>query len=105
MSQKHILIVDDDRALLSTLAAALETDGRFRVSTADTAAAGAAAAMSRDERFDVIMLDLELPDGDGSELCARLRKAGVRVPIVILTGSTDEAAVVRGLDAGANDYV
>jgi DNA-binding response OmpR family regulator len=103
--QKHILIVDDDRALLSTLAAALEGDGVFRVTTADNAADGAAAAMSRDVRFDVILLDLGLPDGDGSELCARLRKGGVRVPIVILTGSSDEEAVVRGLDAGANDYV
>ncbi len=104
-SQKNILIVDDDRALLITLAAALESEGAFQVTQADNAADAAAAAMSRDLRFDAILLDIELPDGDGFELCGRLRKAGVRVPILMLTGAAAEDDVVRGLDAGANDYV
>src|SRR5438132_4611010 len=100
--RNHILIVDDDRALLSTLAAALESDGAFQVMQAGTAADAAAAAMSRDLRFDAILLDVDLPDGDGFELCDRLRRAGVRVPILMLTGAVAEADVVRGLDAGAN---
>ena len=46
-----------------------------------------------------------LPDGDGRDFCAALRKRGLRMPIIMLTGSDDEADVVRGLDSGANDYV
>ena len=51
------------------------------------------------------VLDVGLPDGDGRDLCARLRAAGLRVPVLMLTGSDAEADVVRGLEAGANDYV
>lgn len=56
-------------------------------------------------RFDAIILDVSLPDGDGRDFCADLRRKGKRIPIIILTGSDDETDVVRGLDAGANDYV
>jgi DNA-binding response OmpR family regulator len=52
-----------------------------------------------------MLLDIGLPDGDGCELCARLRRQGVRIPIIMLTGADSEADVVRGLDAGANDYI
>ncbi len=103
--QKQILIVDDDRALLSTLSAALESDGAFQVTQSDTAADAATQALSRDLRFDAILLDVDLPDGNGVDLCGRLRRAGVRVPVLMLTGAAAEADVVRGLDAGANDYV
>jgi DNA-binding response OmpR family regulator len=102
---KHILIVDGDRALRATLGAALEAGGMFRVTEADSVADAVAKALSRDLRFDAILLDLALPDGDGRELCAHLRGSGVRVPIVILTAATNEQDVVRGLDSGANDYV
>jgi DNA-binding response OmpR family regulator len=103
--QKHILIVDDDRALRGTLAAALETDGAFAVMQADSAADAMAKAQTRAVRFDAVLLDVALPDGDGCELCLRLRRTGLRMPIIMLTGSTSEDDVVRGLDAGANDYV
>ncbi len=102
---KHILIVDDDRALRVTLGTALEAGGLFRVTEAGSVADAMAKALSRDLRFDVILLDLALPDGDGCELCDQLRRGGVRVPIVMLTGATNEQDVVRGLDSGANDYV
>src|SRR4029450_10624743 len=58
-----------------------------------------------DARYDAVLLDVGLPDGDGRELCAKLRREGKRMPIVMLTGADAEADVVRGLDAGANDYV
>jgi DNA-binding response OmpR family regulator len=103
--QKHILIVDDDRALRSTLAAALETDGAFAVTQVDNAAEAVARAQTRALRFDAVILDLALPDADGCELCARMRRGGLRMPIIMLTGRTSEQDVVRGLDAGANDYV
>jgi DNA-binding response OmpR family regulator len=102
---KHILIVDDDRALRSTLAAALESSEAFRVTEAATGADAAARVLSRDTRFDVMLLDLALPDIDGAELCMQLRRSGVRMPIVMLTAAAREQDVVRGLDAGANDYV
>jgi DNA-binding response OmpR family regulator len=104
-AQKHILIVDDDRALRSKLAAALETDGSFAVTQVDSAAEAMARAQTRALRFDAVILDLALPDADGCELCARMRHGGLRMPIIMLTVRTSEQDVVRGLDAGANDYV
>jgi DNA-binding response OmpR family regulator len=103
--QKHILIVDDDRALRTALAATLEAGGAFRVTEAGTAAEAMALAVSRDQRFDAILLDLNLPDGDGCDVCTQLRRNGVRVPVVMLTAAMEEEDVVRSLDAGANDYV
>jgi DNA-binding response OmpR family regulator len=103
--QKHILLVNDDAALRTTLATALEAGGAFRVVEASTAADAMAMALSRDLRFDVILLDLAVPGADGCELCAGLRRSGARVPIVMLSTAVNEQDVVRGLDSGANDYV
>ena len=102
---KHILVVDDDLALRATLATALEAGGMFRVTESGSVADAKAKFCSRDTRFDAILLDLGLPDGDGCDLCAHLRRDGVRMPIIMLTGAGGEHDVVRGLDAGANDYV
>ena len=52
-----------------------------------------------------ILLDIGLPDGDGRELCAKLRRDGKKMPVIMLTGQDAETDVVRGLDAGANDYI
>src|SRR3712207_6068965 len=56
-------------------------------------------------RYDAVLLDIGLPDGDGRELCARLRKQGLKIPVIMLTGADAEQDMVRGLDAGANDYI
>lgn len=104
-AQKHILIVHDDRASRTTLAAALEMDGAFAVTQANSAAEAIAKAETRASRFDAVILDLALPDTDGCELCARMRRGGLRMPIIMVTGRASEQDVVRGLDAGANDYV
>ena len=103
--ERPILIVDDDEALCATLAEQFAVDGEFEAAMAMTAAAAEALLIARDARYDVIILDVGLPDGDGRDLCARLRRHGVKVPIIILTGSDEEADVVRGLNAGANDYI
>ena len=58
-----------------------------------------------DARFDAVILDVRLPDGDGRDFCVRLRRQGQAMPIIMLTGSDAETDVVRGLDAGANDYI
>src|ERR1700760_102207 len=60
---------------------------------------------AKDARFDAVILDVGLPDGDGRDLCIRLRKQGQKMPIIMLTGSAEETDVVRGLDSGANDYI
>jgi len=103
--ERPILIVDDDQALRAMLAEQLEVDGEFTASGVETASEAEARMTSRESRFDAIILDVGLPDGDGRDLCARLRRSGIKVPIIMLTGSDEETDVVRGLDSGANDYI
>jgi len=103
--ERPILIVDDDAALRVMLAEQLAVDGEFTAVGAETVREAEARVAERDARFDALILDVTLPDGDGRDLCVRLRRNGVKVPIIMLTGSDDEADVVRGLDAGANDYI
>jgi DNA-binding response OmpR family regulator len=103
--ERPILIVDDDQALRETLVEQLAVDGEFTASEASTAAQAEAMMLAREARFDAVILDVGLPDGDGRDLCAKLRRAAVKVPIIMLTGSDEEPDVVRGLDAGANDYI
>src|SRR5229473_841100 len=98
---RRILIVDDDAALRQSLAEQLEPE--FASLECDSAAA--ALAIMRQERFDAVLLDVGLPDMDGHELCREMRRAGITVPIVMLTAADSEADTVLGLDAGANDYV
>jgi len=104
-ADRPILIVDDDRALRATLAEQLSFDGEFVAEEAETAAEAEERLSRPDARFDAVILDISLPDGDGRDLCARLRRHGVKIPIIMLTGSDGESDVVRGLDAGANDYI
>ena len=103
--ERPILIVDDDRALRDTLVEQLTLDGEFSATQAASVAEAEAALASQNARFDAILLDVSLPDGDGRDLCVKLRKQGVKVPIIMLTASDDEMDVVRGLDSGANDYI
>ncbi|MGC8476419.1 MAG: response regulator transcription factor [Acetobacteraceae bacterium] len=104
-SARPVLIVDDDPDLCQTLAEQLAVDGDFAAVTAPTLAAATARLAAPEARFDAVILDLGMPDGDGREFCARLRQQGHKMPILMLTGSDTEGDVVRGLDAGANDYI
>jgi DNA-binding response OmpR family regulator len=103
--ERPILIVDDDRSLREELAAQLQVDGEFTVDEAESVQEAQAKIKKHEQRFDALILDVGLPDGDGRDLCAELRKLGMRMPIIMLTGSDEEADVVRGLDSGANDYI
>ncbi len=103
--ERPILIVDDDGALRAMLSEQLAVEGEFVAAEAETAAEADRRLGAREARFDAIILDVGLPDGDGRDLCARWRRQGVKVPIIMLTGSDDEADIVRGLDSGANDYI
>jgi len=100
-----VLIVEDDVVLQDILAEHFAAEGGFTVLTAATLAEADQAMLDKDRHFDAIVLDVGLPDGNGCEYCARLRRDGHKMPIIMLTGCNSEIDVVRGLDSGANDYV
>lgn len=100
-SKRKLLLVDDDALLREALAEQLAPE--FEVDEAATGAAGLDRA--RNAAPDLIVLDVGLPDLDGREVCRLMRKAGVRAPVIMLTGAAEESDMVQGLEAGANDYV
>ena len=102
---RPILIVEDDADLRTTLAEQIAVDGEFVAHEAGSAAQAAEKLAGADTRYDAILLDIGLPDADGRDFCARLRQDGKTMPVIMLTGADAEADVVRGLDAGANDYI
>ncbi len=97
-----VLLVDDDAAIRRAVSAGLELEG-FRV----VAASGGRAALAAAESVDpaVILLDLAMPDLDGLEVLRRLREGGDDVPVCVLSARDDVEDRVRGLQAGADDYV
>ena len=101
--EKHILIVDDDDLFRRTLGEQLQLHEELIPIEAATGAEALEAAKS--DYFDVIILDIGLPDMDGREVCRLMRSNGITSPIIMLTGSDTEADTILGLDAGANDYI
>ena len=102
-SIKKILMVDDEEDLREALADQLVMTDEFDVFEAGTGAEGLKKA--KEALYDLIILDVGLPDMDGRELCRLMRKQGVKSPILMLTGHTTDSDTILGLDAGANDYV
>ncbi|MEQ8266123.1 MAG: response regulator transcription factor [Parvibaculum sp.] len=100
---KKILVVDDDDTLRGSLAEQLQLHEEF--SCVPVASAGAGLDHVRTNHVDLVLLDVGLPDMDGREACRLMRKAGVKVPIIMLTGADTDSDTILGLDAGANDYV
>ena len=103
MTGKKILLVDDDDTLRQSLAEQLQLHEEF--ATHGTGTAKDALETLKQEYFDVILLDVGLPDMDGREACRLMRRSGVKSPIIMLTASDTDADTILGLDAGANDYV
>jgi two-component system alkaline phosphatase synthesis response regulator PhoP len=98
----RILVVEDEPGI----ALGLEDDLRLEGYDVEVIGDGAAAShRAREGRFDLILLDVMLPGKDGFEICRELRRAGMRVPILMLTAKTQEAEKVMGLELGADDYV
>jgi DNA-binding response OmpR family regulator len=97
-----ILVVDDDRELADLVAYALRQAGLFPIAAADGPSALRLVAA---EQPDLVILDVNLPGLDGFEVLRRLRGAGERVPVLMLTVRAGEDDVVRGLDLGADDYL
>jgi len=102
-SGKKILIVDDDTELRQSLGEQLRLHEEFEVAEAESG--GSALETTKIDHYDAILLDVGLPDMDGREVCRLMRRNGVKVPIVMLTGADSEADTILGLHAGANDYV
>lgn len=97
----RILLVDDEIAIQRALSPLLRTHG-YEVETAS--AGSAAIRLAAEHHPDLIVLDLGLPDLDGTEVCRRIRETS-KVPIIVLSARTGEADKVRALDLGADDFV
>jgi len=100
---KRVLLVDDDDDLREALSEQLVMTEDFDVFEAANGAQGMVRA--KEALYDLVILDVGLPDTDGRELCRLMRKQGVKCPILMLTGHDSDADTILGLDAGANDYV
>ncbi|MDQ6604694.1 MAG: response regulator transcription factor [Chloroflexota bacterium] len=102
MTGERILVVEDERAIANVLRRGLALEGYI----VEVAAGGRAALDAvRDRPPELVILDLMLPDIDGLEVARRLREAGERAPVLMLTARDGVADRVRGLDAGADDYL
>ncbi|MBR9825000.1 MAG: response regulator transcription factor [Alphaproteobacteria bacterium] len=102
-AQKTILLVDDDDDLREALAEQFALHEEFR--TIEAGVAGDGMSRAKEERADLILLDVELPDMDGRDACRLMRKNGITAPIIMLTGQDTDADQILGLESGANDYV
>lgn len=98
----RVLLVEDDEHLSTALALTMRARG-YAVTTAATGASAVHEAGHR--RHEVVILDLGLPDMDGTEVIARIRERGWQVPVIVLSARREEASKVRALDAGADDYM
>jgi len=92
----RILLVEDDQMNVELFESALETDGHEIVTERD----GAAGEERASDRFDLVLLDIQLPKKDGLEVCRRLRARGLRIPIVALSASVLPEEIARTKAAG-----
>ncbi|MFD8791669.1 response regulator, partial [Streptomyces vinaceus] len=96
-----LLLIEDDDAIRTALELSLSRQGH-RVATAATGEDG--LKLLREQRPDLIVLDVMLPGIDGFEVCRRIRRTD-QLPIILLTARSDDIDVVVGLESGADDYV
>lgn len=98
----RILLLEDDGSLAEGLCYSLEKEG-YAVEAAESV--GEAKGLLARGKFDLLLLDVTLPDGTGFQVCELVRAQGNRVPIIFLTASDEEMNVIRGLDSGGDDYI
>lgn len=97
-----ILLLEDDVSLLDGLIYSLEKNG-FSLDVARTV--GEAKSYLSKRKYDMLLLDVTLPDGTGFDICEHVRKKGSDVPIIFLTAADEEINIIRGLDSGGDDYI
>ncbi|MCA1953307.1 MAG: response regulator transcription factor [Hyphomicrobiales bacterium] len=100
---RKILVCDDDNELRAALVEQLQIYDEFQIK--DAATGSQAVQLAKADHFDLLIMDVGLPDIDGREAVKILRKGSFRSPIIMLTGHDGEADTILGLEAGANDYV
>ena len=98
---EHILLVEDDRAIVMGLTYSLEQEG-YQVTVQEDRPS--ALKVLEEQTFDLCLLDLTLPGGSGYDVCRRVKELG-DTPVIFLTAMGDEVNVVMGLDMGADDYI
>ncbi|MDX2143742.1 MAG: response regulator transcription factor [Rhodospirillaceae bacterium] len=101
---RTLLIVEDDELLRRALKDQLVAQDDF-AAIDDVGTGAAALAQVKGKVYDMILLDVGLPDMDGRDVCKQMRGTGVRSPIVMLTAADSDSDTITGLEAGANDYV
>ena len=99
-----ILVVDDERAVRESLRRALELEG-YEIELAEDGRAALSSLEGEEAQPDAVILDVLMPGMDGLEVCRRLRRTGIRIPVLMLTARDEVENRVAGLDAGADDYV
>lgn len=99
----RILLLEDDASLIDGLEYALGKNG-FEINSVRTVR-GAMECLRESGTYDLLLLDVTLPDGTGFDVCETVRAAGSQIPIIFLTASNEEVNVIRGLDSGADDYI
>lgn len=98
---KRIFFVEDDLSLINGLSFAIQKQG-YEIEIARTSLE--AEKLWRDEVYDLVILDVSLPDGSGYDLCQKIRQTS-RVPIIFLTAADEETDIIMGLDLGGDDYI
>lgn len=98
---KHILLVEDDLSLIGGLSFAVKKEG-YGVDVARTSLE--ADSLWSDGKYDLVILDVSLPDGSGFDLCRKMRLTS-KVPIMFLTAADEETDMIMGLDIGGDDYI
>ncbi len=99
----RILLLEDDVSLIDGLIYSLKKNG-FDVEVARTVNQ-AIQHLTELSKYDLLILDVTLPDGTGFDVCERVRKQNQQIPIIFLTASDEEVSVIRGLDSGGDDYI
>jgi DNA-binding response OmpR family regulator len=102
-NSSRLLIVDDDAYLRTSLRQQFVAEGFDNIF--DVGSATGLNTALKEANPDLILLDIQMPDGNGVEICKRLRREGFAKPIVMLTAKNAESDIIEGLEAGANDYV
>ena len=97
----HIFFVEDDLSLINGLSFAITNQG-YEIDVARTSLE--AEAIWTNGKYDLVILDVSLPDGSGYDLCKKIRKTS-KVPIIFLTAADEETDIIMGLDIGADDYI
>lgn len=98
-----ILLLEDDVSLVDGLKYSLKKNG-FDVTVVRTVEE-ATASLPAISEYDLLLLDVTLPDGTGFEVCEKVRRQNTQIPIIFLTASDEEVNIIRGLDLGGDDYI